>query len=197
MMMSFRGSLRLYTRTRSLQNVFATRYQSTKAKRAQHAERITRYSAEFPEKLLSKKQKAATHMYVANAQIAQQIDDYLDPHLRQSNCDTVLEINPGPGHFTRKLLDRENQFRKIILVEQMDHFMPRLQEMHALYPDRVKVRQGDFVGLGKLAFIDKMDSGTRVADLLTDVPQRPFKEGKCWVSFLSLIIIFFLDFLKI
>ncbi|KAH8407022.1 hypothetical protein KR222_004162, partial [Zaprionus bogoriensis] len=154
----------------------SARCQSTKSKRTERVERLARYSAEFPEKLITKKQKSASHMYVANAQIAQEIDDCLEPHLQQTSCDTVLELNPGPGHFTRKLLDREQQFRKIILVEQMDHFMPRLQELHALYPDRVKVRQGDFIGLGRLAFMDKMDNGTRVADLLRDVPQRAYTE---------------------
>lgn len=188
-MMMLGGILRPCTRTRNLQNVFVTRYQSTKRKRSEHLERMTRYSGEFPEKLISKKQKTASHMYVANAQIAQQIDDYLGPHFQQSKCDTILEVNPGPGHFTRKLLDRENQFRKIILVEQMDYFMPGLQELHALYPDRVKVRQGDFVGLGKLAFIDKMDGGTRVADLLSDVPQRDFNEGRVKITFLETDII--------
>ncbi|KAH8311245.1 hypothetical protein KR044_005209, partial [Drosophila immigrans] len=157
-------------------SVSAACYQSTKAQRAQHAERLTRYSTEFPEKLLSKKQKSAAYMYVADAEIAQQISDYLEPHLRQTECDTVVELNPGPGHLTRHLLDRESQFRKIVLLESTDHFMPRLQELHSLYPDRVKVRHGDFVNLWKLAYMDKMDSGMRVADLLYDVPQKRFTE---------------------
>lgn len=175
-MLSLRCSLRLCTAT-SIQNVTKC-YQSTKAKRAEHAERMSRYGTEFPEKLLTKKQKSAAHMYIADAKIAQQINDYVEPYLKESECDTVLELNPGPGHFTRHLLDREAQFRKIILIEPTDHFMPRLQEMHALYPDRVKVHQGDFVGLHKLAFMDKMDNGTRVADLLRDVPQKHFNEGE-------------------
>lgn len=153
-------------------------YQSTKSKRAVQAERVARYSGEFPEKLLTKKQKGVSHMYVANAQIAEQVNNYLEPHLRQSKCDTVMELNPGPGHFTRHLLDRETQFRKIILVESMEYFMPRLQELHALYPERVKVRYGDFVSLWKLAFMDKMDSGTRLIDMLGDVPRTAFNEGK-------------------
>ncbi|XP_030558774.1 dimethyladenosine transferase 2, mitochondrial [Drosophila novamexicana] len=173
-MMSLRCSFKLCS-ARNIQKL-SNCYQSTKAKRAAQAERVTRYSGEFPEKLLTKKQKSAPHMYVANAQIAQQINDCLEPHLRQTKCDTVLELNPGPGYFTKHLLDRETQFRKILLIESMEHFMPRLQELHALYPDRVKVRHGDFVALWKLAFMDKMDSGTRLVDLLSDAPQRAFNE---------------------
>ncbi|XP_022216047.1 dimethyladenosine transferase 2, mitochondrial [Drosophila obscura] len=145
---------------------------SSKAKR----EFVARYSGEYPDKLLSKKQKTPAHMYVANAEAAQRIGQYLEPHLQQTSCDTVLELNPGVGHFTKHLLDRESQFRKIILLESMEYFMPRLQELHTLYPERVKVRQGDMVNLWKLVFMDKMDNGVRVAELLHDVPQRAFND---------------------
>ncbi|KAH8388474.1 hypothetical protein KR093_007450, partial [Drosophila rubida] len=157
-------------------NATAACYLSTKAQRAEQAERMSRCSSEFPEKLLTKKQKSAAQIYVADAQIAQEINNHLEPHFKQSACDTVVELNPGPGHLTRHLLDRESQFRKIILLESTEHFMPRLQELHALYPDRVKVKHGDFVSLWKLAFMDKMDSGMRVVDLLNDVPQKQFTE---------------------
>ncbi|XP_062124067.1 dimethyladenosine transferase 2, mitochondrial [Drosophila sulfurigaster albostrigata] len=174
-MIPLRFSLRLCG-ARNLPSMTAACYQSTKAQRAEQAERMSRYSTEFPEKLLAKKQKSAAQMYVADAQAAQQINSYLEPHLAQSTCDTVVELNPGPCHLTRHLLDREAQFRKIVLLESTEHFMPRLQELHALYPDRVKVRQGDFVSLWKLAFMDKMDSGMRVADLLYEMPQKGFTE---------------------
>ncbi|XP_034484704.1 dimethyladenosine transferase 2, mitochondrial [Drosophila innubila] len=173
-MITLRCSLRLCN-GRRIQNVTKC-YQSTKAKRAEHAERMSRYGMEFPEKLLTKKLKSAANMYIADAGIAQQINNYLEPHLKESKCDTVLELNPGPGHLTRHLLDRESQFRKLILIESTEHFMPRLQEMHSLYPDRVKVHHGDLVGLHKLAFMDKIDNGMRVADLLCDVPQKAFNE---------------------
>ncbi|XP_037729851.1 dimethyladenosine transferase 2, mitochondrial [Drosophila subpulchrella] len=139
-------------------------------------ELVARYSGEFPEKLLNRKQKVPTHMYLANAQAAERISQYLEPHFQSSGCDTVMEINPGAGHFTRHLLDRESQFRKIILVESMDHFMPRVQELHTLYPERVKVHHGDFVNLWKLVYMDKIDGGSRVADLLNDVPQKAFTD---------------------
>lgn len=180
-MITLRCSLRLCN-ARNIKNV-AKCYQSTKAKRAEHAERMSRYGMEFPEKLLNKKQKSAANMYIADAGIAREINNYLEPHLKESKCDTVLELNPGPCHLTRHLLDRESQFRKIILIESTEHFMPRLQEMHALYPDRVKVHHGDFSGLHKLVFMDKMDNGMRVADLLCDVPQKNFNEGSYILSY--------------
>ncbi|KAH8271412.1 hypothetical protein KR018_009214, partial [Drosophila ironensis] len=160
----------MFLRSRS---IFATCRYSTKAKR----ELVSRYSGEFPEKLLSRKQKAPANLYVANAEAAQRIAGHLEPHMRSSGCDTVAELNPGAGHFTRQLLNREADFRRIILLESMEHFVPRLQELHSLYPERVKVHQGDFVNLWKLVYMDKIDGGSRVADLLIDVPQKPFSEG--------------------
>ncbi|EDW42781.1 dimethyladenosine transferase 2, mitochondrial [Drosophila sechellia] len=145
---------------------------STKARK----ELVTRYSAEFPEKLLNRKRKVPTHMYIANSEAAARISQYLEPHFQSSGCDTVMELNSGAGYFTRHLLDRESQFRRIILLESMDHFMPKIQELHTLYPERVKVRQGDFVNLWKLVYMDKIDGGSRVADLLSDVPQKAFTD---------------------
>ncbi|XP_017071912.2 dimethyladenosine transferase 2, mitochondrial [Drosophila eugracilis] len=139
-------------------------------------ELVARYGGEFPEKLLNRKQKVPTHMYLANADAAERISQYLDPHFQNTSCDTIMELNSGAGHLTRHLLDKESKFRRIILLESMDHFMPRAQELHTLYPERVKVRQGDFVNLWKLVYMDKMDGGSRVADLLNDVPQKAFTD---------------------
>jgi len=156
-------------------------------------ELVTRYSGEFPEKLLNRKQKVPTHMYIANSEAAARINQYLEPHFQSSGCDTVMELNSGAGYFTRHLLDRESQFRRIILLESMDHFMPKIQELHTLYPERVKVRQGDFVNLWKLVYMDKMDGGSRVADLLSDVPQKAFTDGKPILAIQYILeLIFFL-----
>ena len=137
------------------------------------------YGAEYPEKLLTKKQKTPDHMYLANAEAAQTMSELIEPFINELPAETVtaLELNPGMGWFTQKLLDREQRFKRIILHESMDHFMPKLNELHALYPERVKVKHGDAVGLWKLAFQDKMDHGSRVTDLLSDVPVRGYKEG--------------------
>lgn len=63
-------------------------------------------------------------------------------------------------------------------MESMDYFMSNLQELHALYPDRVKVNLGDLVNMGKLVFQNKMDNGSRVQELLRDVPCGEWKDGK-------------------
>lgn len=136
------------------------------------------YGDLFPDKLLNKKQKTPAYMYIANERTANDINEHLKPYFQQSSCDTILEMNPGIGAFTRRLLDNEEKFKKILLMESMDYFMNNLQEMHTLYPERVKVKHGDLVNIWKLVYQDKMDNGSRVQDLLRDIPTKQFEEGK-------------------
>lgn len=140
------------------------------------------YGDLFPDKLLNKKQKSPACMYIANEKAANEIDEHLSPFFKASQCDTILELNPGIGAFTRKLLDKEEKFKKIILMEPMDYFMNNFQEMHTLYPDRVKVKHGDLVNIWKLVYQDKIDNGSRVQDLLVDIPTKQHHEGKYIVN---------------
>lgn len=135
------------------------------------------YGGLFPDKLLSKKQKTPDVLYMTKEETALRIDKYLDPYFKQSPCKTVMEMNPGIGLFTRKLLDREDQFKKIILMEGMDYFMNNLQELHSLYPERVKVKNTDLTYAWKLLFQDRMDNGSRIPELLRDVPKKSHTEG--------------------
>ncbi|XP_075147693.1 mitochondrial transcription factor B2 [Haematobia irritans] len=148
------------------------RYYSTKVELKTFSQKKVYYGDQFPDKLLNKKQKTPPIMYLANEKTAGILDNLLGPYIRESPCDTVVELNPGIGLFTRKLLDREQKFKKILLMEPMDYFMDNLQEMHSLYPDRVKVRHADLTNIWKLVYQDKMDSGTRVVELLRDIPRK-------------------------
>uniref|UniRef100_A0A1A9VZA8 rRNA adenine N(6)-methyltransferase n=1 Tax=Glossina brevipalpis TaxID=37001 RepID=A0A1A9VZA8_9MUSC len=146
-------------------------------------ERKKFYGGLFPEKMLNKKLNLPVHMYLANGETAKFIDEKLDPFLKQSRCDTILEINPGIGLLTRKLLDREEQFKKIMLIETLSYFAETLQEMHNLYPDRVKFKQGDIINLRKLAYMDKIDNGSRVIELLSDVPYKQYNDESNMILF--------------
>uniref|UniRef100_W8AS10 rRNA adenine N(6)-methyltransferase n=1 Tax=Ceratitis capitata TaxID=7213 RepID=W8AS10_CERCA len=130
----------------------------------------------FPDKLFHKKQKVPAQLYVAETHLADEINKSIEPFLQQTKCDTAIEMNPGIGLFTRKLLNRDERLRKIVLVEVMDHFLPTLGELHAMYPERVKVKHNDIVGLWRLAYQDRMDHGTRVAELLSDLPKHEYTD---------------------
>lgn len=145
---------------------------ATKVRRKTSKELKNDHEQLFPSKLLTRKQKTPNHLYLANESIANVIDTHLHKHFQQTTCDTILEINPGVGFFTRKLLDREETFKKIILIESMEHFLPNLEELHVQYPDRVKVQHGDFINISKLVFMDRTDNGLRVEELLRHVPKK-------------------------
>uniref|UniRef100_A0A0K8VXA9 rRNA adenine N(6)-methyltransferase n=2 Tax=Bactrocera latifrons TaxID=174628 RepID=A0A0K8VXA9_BACLA len=136
----------------------------------------SRHANLFPEKLFNKRHKIPAHFYIADDQLVEQIDNAIQPFMQQTKCDTAIEMNPGIGLFTRKLLNRDDRLKKIILIEAMEHFLPGLHDFHALYPERVKVKHNDLTSLWKLSFQDRMDNGTRVADMLSDLPKREHNE---------------------
>lgn len=165
--------IQIYAKSLKLMRSYAA-----KADLKTYSQKKQHYGDLFPDKILNKKQKTPDCFYIANEDMAKQIDTHLSPYFEQSQCNTILELNPGVGYLTRKLLDREEQFKNILLMESMEHFIPNLQEMHTLYPERVKVQHGDLVNIWKLVYQDKMDNGSRVQELLRDIPLRSHQEGK-------------------
>lgn len=154
------------------------RIYSTKSELKTFTQKKQLYGDLFPSKLLSKKQNTPTHMYVANDNIGREINTQLQPYFKQSKCDIILELNPGIGAFTRLLLDNEEQFKQIHLMESNDHFLGSLNEMHSLYPDRIKVKHCDLVNAWKLVYQDKIDNGSRMQDLLNGLPSKKWEDGK-------------------
>ena len=154
----------------------------------------------FPNKLLRKKQKTPETFYMVNESSADIISEYFTKDL-PNNCQ-IVEVNPGPGLLTKKLLGTD-EIKKLLLFENADEFMPYLnvncnllilstklfyknilsscfcqKELHSVYPERVKVKHGDFINMWKLLFRDKQDNGTRLHDLLIDLPTTDYTEGK-------------------
>ncbi|XP_037955596.1 dimethyladenosine transferase 2, mitochondrial-like [Teleopsis dalmanni] len=150
---------------------------STKVKNKIKTKTIPAVNTEIPQKLLNKKLKTPDSMYIINEIAANIIDESIEPFLSNTQCKTAIEINPGLGLFTKKLLDREKQFDNILLFESTDEFLSKQEELHVLYPERVKVKRGDFVNLSKIVYQDKMDNGTRTEELLEHVPKMPYNEG--------------------
>ena len=57
-----------------------------------------------------------------------------------SEC-TVIEIGPGPGGLTRGLL--MSGAHKVIVIEADARFLPALEDIKAVYPDKLEIVQGD------------------------------------------------------
>ena len=57
-----------------------------------------------------------------------------------SEC-TVIEIGPGPGGLTRGLL--MSGAHKVIVIEADARFLPALEDIKSVYPDKLEIVQGD------------------------------------------------------
>ncbi|KAL5275676.1 mtTFB2 family protein [Megaselia abdita] len=135
-------------------------------------------SNKFPEKLLNKKSKNPSHFYLANDAGSKMVFDEISAHLKKLNKkpQVFYEINPGTLSLTKLLLDDKDLFQKLVLIENHEDFIGIAEEYHSLYPDRVKVYHRDFVNIWKLLYQDKMDNGSRVSDLLIDLPKQPYEQ---------------------
>lgn len=113
-------------------------------------------------KMLLRKYKTPESMYLINKttakHIAATIKEYLKP-----NSD-IVEVNPGFCILTEELLKIHKG--KIYLYESSIYFNKFLEDTNKKYSQNVVTKIGDFFGIAKLAFQDKMDEGTRVRDLL-------------------------------
>lgn len=77
----------------------------------------------FPKKFLSKKFKAPEHFYIAHPNAAEIIANHLKTYCNDDR--PFIEINPGPGILTEKLL--KSKMKDIRLYEVNDQFVPYLK----------------------------------------------------------------------
>ena len=56
----------------------------------------------------------------------------------------ILEIGPGPGGLTRSLL--HEGARKVVAIEKDSRCIAALEEIQSLFPERLKLLQGDASG---------------------------------------------------
>ncbi|XP_023935840.2 dimethyladenosine transferase 2, mitochondrial [Bicyclus anynana] len=114
---------------------------------------------------LLKKYKSPETMYLINKKTAKCITNTLTKYIRRES--PIVEINPGFGFLTRELLACQND--PIYLYEISNHFTQFLTEIQSQYPNRIHLKSGDFFGMWKLAFQDKLDDGNRLQELLGDL----------------------------
>jgi 16S rRNA (adenine1518-N6/adenine1519-N6)-dimethyltransferase len=78
-----------------------------------------------------------------------------------TGCD-VLEIGPGPGGLTRGLL--ASGARRVLAIEKDSRCLPALDQIAAVYPDRLQVLQGDALD------IDPLDHLTPPIRIIANLP---------------------------
>ncbi|XP_050674992.1 dimethyladenosine transferase 2, mitochondrial isoform X2 [Leptidea sinapis] len=128
----------------------------------------------IPKNLL-KRYKTPETMYMINKKSAKLICDTVKCHFDKNA--PIVEVNPGFGFLTEEIL--QCQENPVYLYEHAKYFDPFLCELQKKYPGRINYKIADFFGMWKLAFMDKMDEGTRIQELLGDLAsQSPSKTLK-------------------
>jgi 16S rRNA (adenine1518-N6/adenine1519-N6)-dimethyltransferase len=76
---------------------------------------------------------------------------------------TIYEVGPGPGGLTRSLL--AEGAARVIAVERDERCLAALDEIAAIYPERLIVLTGDALALDEMSIIerDRLPGGVRVA----------------------------------
>ncbi|XP_055911186.1 dimethyladenosine transferase 2, mitochondrial [Eupeodes corollae] len=134
----------------------------------------------LPSKIYKKRQRTPEAFYLANQKGADIIADALKPHISAES--TLLEFNPGIGLMTQKFVDWK-LFKKIILIEQTKLNNKRLINICQQNNQECSLKRGDFINLWKIVFQDKIDDGSRVANLLADVPKKLYADDPNMVVF--------------
>ncbi|XP_055382945.1 dimethyladenosine transferase 2, mitochondrial [Condylostylus longicornis] len=127
----------------------------------------------LPKNLSKKKHKYSDHIYINSDNGAQVIAKKLPDYISKNSV--VLEVNPGNGFLTRHLL-RNSKIKKLLLFETHSDFIPKLEALQAACRNRIEIKHGDFFNLWKLSFRDKMDNGTRLPKLLSNIPKTSFND---------------------
>ena len=73
---------------------------------------------------------------------------------------TVIEIGPGPGGLTRALL--ETDVKKVIALERDERCIAALQELAAVYPDRLRIVAGDALQIDPTTLADPGDPASKL-----------------------------------
>ncbi|CAH2045312.1 unnamed protein product, partial [Iphiclides podalirius] len=82
----------------------------------------------------------------------------------------IVEVNPGFGFLTQELLN--NTHYQLHLYETSNNFSQYIKNVESKMPDRLTYKVADFFGMWKLAFMDKIDGGNRISELLGDLASK-------------------------
>lgn len=126
----------------------------------------------IPKKLFRKNRVFPENIYLADKEIAGTIASALEKHVRQKGS-IVLEINPGLGIFSKKLIDIGVD--SLHLYEPNATFFSNLKELEKCHRN-VSVFRDDLLSFWKMTFLDKVDNGTRVKDILSRYPEKDWIE---------------------
>ncbi|KAK1118395.1 hypothetical protein K0M31_015095 [Melipona bicolor] len=98
------------------------------------------------------------------------------------NMSHVIELNPGYGLLTRKLLEANVPF--IHLYEYHTEFYPELQRLKEIFPNRLSISKADLQNMSKMLNLKVASQvptkpNKYLCELFANVPKRNWEEESC------------------
>lgn len=139
-----------------------------------HLKKIQEY---IPKKYLINKRYPAIieNLYLIDSEIAKDIVKHILPILQSNKNQLVCETNAGLGFITTELLD--NGIELVRLYETCSEFRVTLKDFNDMYPGRIELFTKSLYSAPTLAYMDKIDNGNRIEQILKGVPQRKWTDG--------------------
>ncbi|XP_046435009.1 dimethyladenosine transferase 2, mitochondrial [Neodiprion virginianus] len=126
---------------------------------------------DLPINLMNLSSTNSEHLYLCHDGVASQVVNLIQNDL-MTDSSKVIEMNPGMGCLTKKIMDAGIQFLKAL--EPNEKFEPFLMDLSKEYPDKLTIDKTDFMSFWKLVHLDKYDEVKRVAQLLPEFSRVPW-----------------------
>lgn len=142
------------------------------------APHLKELKAHIPHKYLVVKRhlSAIENMYLINSETAKDIAKRILPIVKTDfNGQVVAETNAGLGLVTVELL--KSGVKLIRLYESCSEFREALMKLNNDYPGRIELFTKNLFYSYVLNYLDKIDSGNRVEQILKGVPKRNWSDG--------------------
>lgn len=119
--------------------------------------------------------------YLINDNVSNEFSTLIKDDLLENMC-YVIELNPGYGLLTRRLLEAGVSFMH--LYESHDAFYQELQSLKAIFPNRVKITKVNLLKISKMLNLDKSSSASHtpnmdLCELYNNVPRREWEDKSC------------------
>lgn len=119
--------------------------------------------------------------YLVNDNVSNEFSTLIKDDLLE-NMSYVIELNPGYGLLTRRLLEASVSF--IHLYESDDTFYQELQSLKAIFPNRIKITQANLLKMPKMLNLNRSCSASNspnmnLCKLYDNVPKREWEDKSC------------------
>ncbi|KAL1123557.1 hypothetical protein AAG570_002634 [Ranatra chinensis] len=126
----------------------------------------------IPNKLIVRKIKNPEALYLVDPKVAKEIVDVIRDELLKNDT-IVFEANPGFGYLTSQML--EAGVRRIHAFETITPFREVMAQLSET-TDRLRLFTTNMIQVWKIAYLDRLDNGSRLRGLMAGVETRRWEE---------------------